>query len=283
MTISELRREYHRHICEEIIRVNRQRGYLNFADSSSEASIRIASEIAKRMGYAVNTEVLAGQTIGERFERITQDFLEAAFHLLQHLRPGNWLYSTQSPISDFDQYEHLAALKRIIQGNNELESALGRDYIITPDIVVGRRPVTDLEINAHGTIVDLSEPVANLTSFREANFADSRMLLHASISCKWTIRSDRSQNARTEALNLIRNRKGHVPHIVSVIAEPLPTRLASLALGTGDLDCVYHFALHELQATIAELNYDAHSDMLRILVEGRRLRDISDLPFDLAI
>ncbi|MBI3944151.1 MAG: restriction endonuclease [Chloroflexi bacterium] len=283
MTISELRREYHRRVCAEIIRVHTSRGHLNFADSGNEASKRITWGIANRIGYTANTETLSGQTIGERFERITKDFLEAAFQLLQHLRPGNWLYSTQRPISDFDQYEHLAALKRIIQGNNELESALGRDYIIIPDIVVGRRPVTDLEINANGTIVDLSEPVANLTPFREGNFADSRMLLHASISCKWIIRSDRSQNARTESLNLVRNRKGHVPHIAVVTAEPLPTRLASLALGTGDLDCVYHFALHELQATITDLDYDAHSDMLRILVEGRRLRDISDLPFDLAI
>lgn len=31
---------------------------------------------------------------------------------------------------------------------------------------------------------------------------------HASISAKFTMRSDRAQNSRTEALNLIRNRKG---------------------------------------------------------------------------
>ena len=107
--------------------------------------------------------------------------------------------------------------------------------------------------------------------------------MHASISCKWTIRSDRSQNTRTEALNLIRNRKGRLPHIVAVTAEPLPTRLAALALGTGDLDCVYHFALHELQDSIKEINNEDQLDMLMMLIDGRRLRDISDLPFDLAI
>lgn len=71
-------------------------------------------------------------------------------------------------------------------------------------------------------------------------------ILHASISAKWTMRSDRAQNSRTEALNLIRNRKGRLPHIVVVTGEPLPSRLASLAFGTGDIDCVYHFALYEL-------------------------------------
>ena len=41
-------------------------------------------------------------------------------------------------------------------------------------------------------------------------------ILHASVSAKYTMRSDRAQNSRTEALNLIRNRKGHLPHIVVV-------------------------------------------------------------------
>ena len=61
----------------------------------------------------------------------------------------------------------------------------------------------------------------------------------------------------------------------------MPARLASLALGTGDIDCVYHFALHELQEA-AKQESDG-GEMLDILVSGRRLRDISDLPFDLAI
>jgi hypothetical protein len=120
-----------------------------------------------------------------------------------------------------------------------------------------------------------------LTPLRAIN--SNRYILHASISCKWTLRSDRSQNARSEALNLIRQRKGNAPHIVVVVAEPLPTRIASLSLGTGDIDCVYHFALPELQKAITDINNEDQLDLLQTLIEGRRLRDISDLPFDLAI
>lgn len=69
---------------------------------------------------------------------------------------------------------------------------------------------------------------------------------------------------------------------MAVTAEPLPTRLAALALGTGDLDCVYHFALPELKKAIEEIQNIDQLDMLEMLIEGRRLRDISDLPFDLA-
>ena len=98
-----------------------------------------------------------------------------------------------------------------------------------------------------------------------------------------TIRSDRSQNARTEGLNLIRNRKGHTPHIVVVTAEPMPTRIASLALGTGEIDCVYHFGLDELRQVVKVSDNEAVQETLETMVEGDRLRDIADLAFDLVI
>lgn len=94
------------------------------------------------------------------------------------------------------------------------------------------------------------------------------MILHASVSCKWTIRSDRAQNTRTEALNLIRNRKGKTPHIVAVVAEPLPTRIATLARGTGDIDCVYHMALPELRKAATASPHEDQAEMLETLVWG---------------
>jgi hypothetical protein len=142
-----------------------------------------------------------------------------------------------------------------------------------------RIPETDDRINAISELVD--DESVTYASLRSKN--ESGLLLHASISCKWTIRSDRSQNCRTEALNLIRNRKGKLPHIIVVTAEPLPSRIASIALGTGDIDRVYHFALYELMAAVREANLGDSSEMLRIMVDGKRLRDISDLPLDLAI
>ncbi|MDE3242240.1 MAG: type II deoxyribonuclease [Nitrospirota bacterium] len=108
-------------------------------------------------------------------------------------------------------------------------------------------------------------------------------ILHASISCKWTIRSDRAQNSRSEALNLMNNRKGHSPHIVVITGEPLPSRIGSIALGTGNIDCVYHFALLELAETVNELGLEDAKEMLSIMVDGKRLKDIADLPLDLAV
>ena len=127
----------------------------------------------------------------------------------------------------------------------------------------------------------MDDEVALLSSLRKRNGGSP--LLHASISCKLTIRSDRSQNSRSEALNLIRNRRGKLPHVVVVTAEPLPSRLASVALGSGDIDCVYHFALPELCNTVKELGLGDSQESLNIMVNGKRLKDISDLPLDLAV
>lgn len=297
MSILELRRDYHKRVCQDIIRISRRtkqkksKGkveefdveYPNFADVGNNASMEIAWRIVERIGCLGEGTKIRGQTSGGRFEGVTKDFLQQSFELLQHLRPGKWQYSMRFPISQFDQYEHLANLETIVEDNSELASALGTDYIITPDILIGRWAVADEEVNQEAIIVRREDEVAKLTALREANFDNPRLILHASISCKWTLRSDRGQNARTEGLNLVRNRKGNLPHIVAVTAEPLPTRIASLALGTGDLDCVYHFALTELKESLAEIKNEDQMDMLSILIEGRRLRDISDLPFDLAI
>ena len=79
------------------------------------------------------------------------------------------------------------------------------------------------------------------------------------------------------------NRKGHLPHIVVVTGEPMPARLASLALGTGDIDCIYHFALYELIKAVHDTQAEDSIELLNILIQGKRLKDISDLPLDLAV
>ena len=151
--------------------------------------------------------------------------------------------------------------------------------MVSPDVVIYRNLCSDEEINTPNPMVDDSVSLA--TDIRESN--GGKPILHASISAKWTIRSDRAQNSRTEALNLIRNRKGHLPHIVVVTAEPLPSRLASIAMGTGDIDCVYHFALYELIHAVKQTGAEDALEMLNVLISGKRLKDISDLPLDLSV
>jgi len=282
--MKQIRSGYHEKVCHDIIRLRTDKKgvcYPNFADSCNRSSIQIALEIVNLLNKPVIEGTISDQAAGNKFESITRDFLVQAFEQLKHLRPGEWKYSIRKTISVYNQYEHLAYIDSILKKDMVLSSALKGDYIVKPDILISRSPASDEEINSQTGLINQNEEIANLTPLRAQN--QKKEILHASISCKWTIRSDRSQNTRTEALNLIRHRKGNLPHIVAVTAEPLPTRIAALALGTGDLDCVYHFALSELKKAVVSLKNQDQLDILETMVQGHRLRDISDLPFDLAI
>ena len=287
-SLVSMRRDYHHAIGSQIVRfsVRKGRRFPNFADGDSQSSVLIANSLVKALRFRQprGAQRISGQTAGSRFESLTSKFIGDSFGSLTHVRPGQWSYLVgQTKISNFVQYSHLEAIENLVNENHALSSALGHGYVVTPDIVVVRQAVTRQEVDSEGNLLS-QDAVATLTPFLQGNMLSEIPLLHASISCKWTIRSDRSQNTRTEALNLIRNRKGNLPHIVAVTAEPLPMRIASLALGTGDLDCVYHFALHELrEICTTEPRLADQSEMLEAMVAGNRLRDISDLPFDLAV
>jgi hypothetical protein len=265
-------------------------GVPSIADKGSEISKGIARAFVARLGETVEREKGSGQTAGKGFETAVADFLRATFLHLAHIRPGHWevIHGAQKArvrISNFQQYHHLVKLAEKAKHDPDLRAALGGDYFVEPDVVVVRHAEGDLFINGGGSIVD--DAVANLTPLRAANPSSAPgCLLHASISCKWTLRSDRAQNARTEALNLIRNRNGHVPHIVAITAEPTPKRIASIAQGASELDCVYHIALPELRDAVVESLEGRRSEQaedLEMLIAGKRLRDIADLPLDLAI
>jgi hypothetical protein len=281
------RRSYHAALKENVLRL--EKGVLSNADNGNEASKAIALGIATRIGLDTPAVKPGGLTARGEFEVATSSFVREAFLKVNHFRSGEWMVQRigeessdrKMPITiaRSSQYRHLVAIAKAASENPELAASLGNDYIIKPDIVIFRGLVTDEEINRYTMLVDGS--VALKSSLRKTN--GGAPLLHASISCKLTIRSDRSQNSRSEALNLIRNRRGKLPHIVVVTGEPLPSRLSSIALGGGDIDCVYHFALPELLETVRELELSDSEEALKIMVNGNRLKDISDLPLDLAV
>ena len=283
--IEHAREQYHKRLIERRLLTISADGVASNADSNNVPSKAIAKVIAERLGARVGKKV-QGQTAGTLFEQITMQFISETFPHLQHLRPGSWTVlnlGNQNSVKtwDFAQYEHLAYLSQIVSENKKLSTTLGNDYMVAPDVVVYRALYEDEELNRDSIVV--TDNICKMADLRKKN--GGKPILHASISAKWTMRSDRAQNSRTEALNLIRNRKGHLPHIVVVTGEPLPSRLASLALGTGDLDCVYHFALYELMDAVHEFGLQGREDIietLQNLVDGKRLKDISDLPLDLS-
>lgn len=281
--IAQARQKYHAGLLANGVLTIDSKGIPSNADSSSKLSIGIAQGIAQQLMAEVQQKAV-GQTTGAKFEQLNMEFIEDTFPKLQNLRPGKWhivkLGNRNSiKTSSFAQYEHLEYLSQLTKENARLAASMGNDYMVAPDVVIYRDTEPDETINELQPTVN--ENVSLLSDLRSQN--GGKPILHASVSAKWTIRSDRAQNSRTEALGLIRNRKGHLPHIVVVTGEPLPARIASLALGTGDIDCVYHFALYELLNAVKENGSEDSLEMLQMLVDGKRLKDISDLPLDLAV
>ncbi|GFG87765.1 NgoMIV family type II restriction endonuclease [Mycolicibacter algericus] len=305
--ITKARNRFHASLVADYTLSMSPDGVASNADGSQKTSRAIAGYIAEQLG-AQTQEKLKGQQAGTQFERAVKVFLDETFPHLQSVRPGAWTVinvggkrrhgrknvikpgefnsknEDVNQISKYEPYTHLADLAMAIEENRNLEAVLGNSYEIGPDILVLRDPVADDEINRdkQGNSLSLvDDHTARHTIIRSAN--QPKQIIHALVSCKWTIRSDRAQNSRSEALNIMRNRKGRTPHIVVVTGEPTPSRLASLALGTGDLDIVYHFALPELVEGVKLSGNDEAITMLDILITGQRLRDITDLALDLAV
>lgn len=221
-------------------------GKPNIADTSSVTSCKIAAELLDALGVTAKV-AHAGQTAGKMLEDAIHNHLVAT---LPKARSGRAVtVSRKTVVSDFEQYQHLATLKRLIDSDETgiLRASIGTDYQVRPDVTVGLDS-------------GLGPP-----------------FLHAAVPCKWTLRSDRAQNVRHEAVVLIRHRRGRLPHITPVTAEPMPTRLASLARGTAEVDALYHVALDELDAGVRASGAKEQIAVLDELVGHNRLKDLSTL------
>lgn len=267
------------------------------ADSSNAVSVRIGARFAEKIeaqSGALNVgPKLPGQRYGNHFELVISDFVKRTFSSLGHIRPGRWEVKQVTrrddrlSIAEYEQYAYLKVIDEFARKDLRLDAALGSDYLVASDVVIARERLTDDEINRDSSgqpFPFVNDKVAKRSRLRASVIADAAaitgeehsqgtsQLLHASISCKWTIRSDRAQNTRLEARNLSRNRKGNQPHIVAVTAEPLPSRLASVALSTGDIDCVYHIALDELLDAFVSLQEELKTSLLELEQQTAQLR-----------
>lgn len=224
----------------------RRKGRPNISDKSSPVSVDIATGIFEGLRIDRRSNE-AGQTLGSRFEKAVLGWIDGELHSLAP--GGGWLIGA-GKITEFSQYEHLRRVRELIDADDTgtLRAELGTEYLIKPDITVGLK-------------------------------TEGVPFLHAAISCKWTIRSDRVQNIRHEGVILTSRRRGRQPHIVTVTTEPLPSRLAAIARGTGEVDCVYHATLKFLQDACPA---GKEADILDELISQDRLRSLDALPVELA-
>ncbi|TQM66852.1 NgoMIV restriction enzyme [Actinomadura hallensis] len=204
---------------------NKQRLVPNTADTSNPASIAIAGTLLDKLGIPRGIQTgTADPRSGRPLEKAVAESLRQDLPLHDSGRAWH-VHEAPISISEFVQYRHLKELDKLVRNNKDLRVTLGRDYLIKPDVIVALPGRSRLEPE----------------------------FLHAAVSCKWTIRSDRVQNIRHENNQMIRHRRERLPHLVTVTAEPLPTRLSAIARGTGELDAVYHIAYAALDAAVHDL------------------------------
>ncbi|MGO9082730.1 MAG: NgoMIV family type II restriction endonuclease [Streptosporangiaceae bacterium] len=225
----------------------------NCADVDSAESLRISAGILAELGLAGDNAAAVPADSGGPLEQAVRDHLATALPALHPDRA--WVVGRGVIITRFDQYAHLREVDELVRANPQLRVTVGTDYLIKPDVTV-----------ALGRVAT----------------ASGLPPLHAAISCKWTIRSDRVQNIRHECLQMIRHRRGRQPHLVTVTAEPLPTRLASIARGTGEVDAVYHIAYDALAASVAANANAEQQDAWQEVVGQRRVLSYQRLAGTLA-
>jgi len=225
----------------------------NFADVDNPESMRIAAGVLDELGVPRDEASAVPKDPGGPLEQEVRDHLAGALPALQPDR--GWIVACGQIITKFDQYAHLSEVYELVRGHPELRITIGTDYLIKPDVTVAL---------GHVSTASWLPP------------------LHAAISCKWTIRSDRVQNIRHECLQMIRHRRGRQPHLVTVTAEPLPSRIASIARGTGEVDAVYHVAYDALDASVARHANADQQDAWREVVGQRRLLSYEALAATLA-
>jgi len=200
----------------------------NSADVDNPASLHLAAAVLEALGMP-NPNVLGSvpptrtppANPGPLLEDRVRDHLAQELPRLDDNR--RWSVRRGVPITAYAQFQHLTGITRAIAADPNLRVTLGTDYLITPDVTVGLL----------GTPTLTPHP-----------------WLHAAVACKWSIRSDRVQNIRHENRNMIAHRRGRLPHLITVTAEPLPSRLASIARGTGEVDVTYHLAYQELHQAV---------------------------------
>ncbi|TDP41827.1 NgoMIV restriction enzyme [Nocardia ignorata] len=230
----------------------------NTADTDNASSLRLAALVLEYLGdpnpnHGAPDPVEPPSNPGGLLEtQVAADLATELPRLDPHRR---WDVRKGRSIVNYAQYQHLAAVDLAIAADPNLRVTLGTDYLIKPDVLVGL----------------LDTPTTSAHPW-----------LHAALACKWTIRSDRVQNIRHENGNMIRHRRGRLPHLVTITAEPLPTRLASIARGTGEVDATYHLAYSAMANAVEAAGSIEQKDAWAEVTGQGRLLDYAKLAVSIA-
>jgi hypothetical protein len=280
-------------------------GRPNTSDAGSDGSVKLGKLFFEAMGISTDAalpEEREGKKVGELMTLLLSADLKSALgEKAPHL-----IVDPEKAFSEFEQFTHLGAVRElrgnlgqeVAQAVNELErysARAGLDEEVL-DKVVGHlskiREQIDLADQRRRELLNLmgEESLLKLDVTVSRNLPNSadeatqRRHLVAGFSLKWTLRTDRAQDCRSQGAKMAALRRGRMPHFAAVTMEPRPSMLAILGRGSGDVDCVYHLHLPALCDAIDEYcSGTKHKatlemrDTFRRLLDQRRVRDYDEL------
>ncbi|RDH76883.1 restriction endonuclease [Mycolicibacterium moriokaense] len=231
----------------------------NIADLSSTISLQLAAHAYETLDISRSTDAPTEEASGTALERQIESDLRSSLREKDPER--SWSVTRRGTAARYAQYTHLTQLQTLLEQTPVLRATFAGDYLVKTDVYVG---------------------------VENAATPDHLPFLHAAISSKWTIRSDRVQNVRHEFATLVRNRRGRCPHLVLVTAEPLPTRVLAIARGTGEIDAVYHLLYDEIDLAVSVLcqplgPYEEQRAAWTEMAKQQRIKPYSELVNDLIL
>ncbi len=272
-------------------------GRPNTSDSSQPHSVEIGLAFFEKIG------VPKGSGAGKVDKLWNQRMVEDLRYQLREVAPHLVVESESSP-HEFEQYAHLKALRELSEDlSSEVELALSG---LKEDVTDRYEDLDRIGAARIAELVDALDRAQSAAEVRRRSLADllgDESLLRldvavnrpapvpnpskiphlvAGFSLKWSLRTDRLQDPRTQGAKMASLRRGRMPHFAAVTMEPRPYMLGRMGRGSGDLDCVYHLHLPALMLAVNEVYKGKPArvkmrDMFNRMVEQRRLLDYDDL------
>jgi hypothetical protein len=281
---------------KDLCKYRKKNGKPNTSDAHDALSVEVGEVLFDILGVSRVRDtddedeptggVLAAAVTGDLGKRFPLDSGGVA------VRPEQKLYN-------FDQYRHVGAVRDVKPGRSKEFNAawrrLTRYVLKQPTRPAEVRRVEEM-IAAVEASVDAADAVLrklldeigeesllglDLTVARQG--CDDRLpALEVGLSLKWSLRTDRAQDCRSQGAKMSALRRGRMPHFAVVTMEPRPYMLNLLGGGSGDVDCVYHLDLAALQTAVDDVYSKTPKrrkgrDQFHRLVDQRRIRDYDDL------
>lgn len=266
-------------------------GRPNTSDAGDAGSVALGKVFFDAMNIPTSADPPA-EAVGNLMARLMSSDLKIAIaEGAPHLT-----VEPEKPFPHFEQFSYLAAAR-------ELRGDMARDVTKEIDEIEKFSSKADLDVGTREKLTrhltKIRSEIASTESRRrellnilgeesllKLDIAISREMVNpitpgsplqhlvAGFSLKWTLRTDRAQDCRSQGAKMAALRRGRMPHFAAVTMEPRPSMLALLGRGSGDVDCVYHLHLPALSMAIDDYcSGTKHKARLAIRDNFRRLRD----------